>query len=982
MAEDPFATADLRARVLHAWAASPARFREDANAEDDLVRGGYRDRVVVELAQNAADAATRAGVPGRLVLALDGDLLVASNTGAPLDAAGVESLSTLRASTKRDDDGGRTAGRFGVGFAAVLAVTDAPRIVSTTGSVRWDAVRAHGEVAGIDGLRAELERRAGQVPVLRLPYPWTQRPDEGATTVVELPLRDAPALDLVRRLLGEVDDALLLALPSLERIEVEVDGVRRVVADEGRWQVVRRAGRSDPQLLADRPVEERDRPSWSVTWARPLAGQPIPPVLHAPTPTDEPLDLPALLIGSFPLDTARRHVAPGPLTDFLVEQAAAAYVDLLSGVLGVEEPGDRLALVPGPVPAGRLDGMLRSAVVEALAVAPVLRTRGGSPVAPRDAVSVVGADEGVLRALDGVVEGLVPDSVVLDRLGARRLQLVDAVDLLADLDRPPAWWHDLYAALVDGGPVDSEALGALPVPLADGRLVRGARGALLPGDGLEIDTPALGALGLRLVHPEAAHPLLLRLGAALATARTVLERPEVRQAVEGEREDPVGLAAAVLALVEAAGLRPGELAWLAGLSLTDDAGHQAPADELVLPGSVLAGLAEPGALGAVASALSERWGTDVLAAVGVLVDLTVAECHDLSLDPAAGDDDVDGAALPALAEWVEWAADQVGPTDLPASVRVLRGVRELDVVADDAWERLLARVADDQGLRSALLDPVAVDLDGGGRVLIPSYTAWWLRTRSLLQGRPPGEWSVEGADGLAGLYDVMAAPPGVDPVVLRAAGVRVSLSAVLGEPGGADELLDRLAEPGREVPAETLSMLYGALALVDPQDVTPPDRVRVRSGDVVEVVDAADVVVVDAPHHLQLLWATPPLVVPLSEAAGLAQVLDVELSSQRVGAPVLGGEKRVMPAAVRRVLAAAPEHWWEDEAITVDGTDVAWWVTDEGEVHAATVDGLARGLAWVAGRWDARLVVAAVLDARDDVARVDELVAETLLDGR
>ncbi|MGH3403816.1 MAG: hypothetical protein ACRDRJ_15155, partial [Streptosporangiaceae bacterium] len=59
--QDPFGTAGLRRRVLAAWAASPARFREDANAEEDYALGGYRDRAVVELAQNAADAAARAG---------------------------------------------------------------------------------------------------------------------------------------------------------------------------------------------------------------------------------------------------------------------------------------------------------------------------------------------------------------------------------------------------------------------------------------------------------------------------------------------------------------------------------------------------------------------------------------------------------------------------------------------------------------------------------------------------------------------------------------------------------------------------------------------------------------------------------------------------------------------------------------------------------------------------------------------------------
>uniref|UniRef100_UPI000AA97D75 sacsin N-terminal ATP-binding-like domain-containing protein n=1 Tax=Streptomyces scabiei TaxID=1930 RepID=UPI000AA97D75 len=135
---DPFGTARLRRGVLDAWATSPARFREDANAEEDLVLGGYRDRLVVELAQNAADAAARAKVPGRLRLTLRDGVLVAANTVAPLDAGGVESLSTLRASAKRDAQGHDGAvGRFGVGFAAVLAVTDEPAVVGRHGGIRW-----------------------------------------------------------------------------------------------------------------------------------------------------------------------------------------------------------------------------------------------------------------------------------------------------------------------------------------------------------------------------------------------------------------------------------------------------------------------------------------------------------------------------------------------------------------------------------------------------------------------------------------------------------------------------------------------------------------------------------------------------------------------------------------------------------------------------------------------------------------------------
>ena len=138
---DPFDTAGLRARVLDAWAASPSRFREDANAEEDYALGGYRDRVVVELAQNAADAAVRGGVPGRLRLTLRDGVLTAANTGAPLDAAGVEALSTLRASSKRDERR-RTAARSAG---------------SASGSRRWSRSathRASGRRPGPSGGRA------------------------------------------------------------------------------------------------------------------------------------------------------------------------------------------------------------------------------------------------------------------------------------------------------------------------------------------------------------------------------------------------------------------------------------------------------------------------------------------------------------------------------------------------------------------------------------------------------------------------------------------------------------------------------------------------------------------------------------------------------------------------------------------------------------------------------------------------------------
>jgi hypothetical protein len=962
-AADPFDTARIRRHVLEGWAASAARFREDANAEEDLARGSYRDRVVVELAQNASDAASRAGVAGRLSLRLDGDVLVASNTGAPLDAAGAESLSTLRASAKREDAG--ATGRFGVGFAAVLALTDDPVVASTTGALRWSAADAAQLVAGLPPLAEELLRRGGHVPVLRLPFASDAAPETGWETTVRLPLRDAAAAALARRVLAEADDALLLALPGLAEITVRVDGGTRVVTDDGRWHAVRRSGSLDPALLLDRPVEERSRPGWSVTWARPVAAQPVPPTLHAPTPTDEPLDLPALLIASFPLDPGRRHVAPGPLTDFLVAQAAAAYA-----VLAVEAE-DPLALVPGPMGVGRLDSELRAAVLAALREAPLLHSVSGERVHPRDAVAVPGPGRAAREVLGQVLPGLVEDSPALARLGVRRLELADVVDQLSALDRPPTWWRALYDALAEPGrPGVLDALGALSVPLADGRVVRGPRGLLVAG---EEGLPAgLEVLGLRVVHPAAAHPLLLRLGATEATARTVLDQPEIRAAVADmwDAETPSVVADAVLALVAASALRPGELDWLGDLVLVDDRGEDAPARELVVPGSVVDRVADHDLVGRPDPALLQRWGVEVLAAAGVLDRFGLVVDHDVLLDPTV---DEDPHGLDDEATWVREVVGRALGSDAAAVAPELVAVRDLDLVRDDAWDELLARLATDRALRAAVVEPTLVVADDGRRVAVASYAGWWLGRHARLDGRPPSEGST-GPD-LAGLYEPVHSA--LDAQFLAAVGVRTSLAALLAAPGGADDLLDRLCDPRRTVTDATLRRCYTALARIDPEGVSPPDRLRVAPD---LVVDASQALVLDSPAHLQLPWPTTPLVVPLDVAADLAAVLDVATTSARVEVAALaGGTRQPTPLPAQSFVAGVATSWVEHDDLRVAGHPVQWWVAADGTVHACTLDGLARGLAWAAGRWSDRLLLGAVLD---DPSRLDELRAEVALEWR
>jgi hypothetical protein len=991
---DPFGTAELRRRVLDAWAASPARFREDANAEEDYALGGYRDRVVVELAQNAADAAARGNVAGRLRLTLRAGTLVAANIGAPLDAAGVAALSTLRASSKRGPDAPEMAvGRFGVGFAAAVAVSDEPRISSLSGAVSWSSSAARDLIRRIPALTGELAARSGHLPVLRLPFPAQDAPPEGFTTAVTLPLRDEAARQLAGRLLAETGPALLLALPALAAIEIEVDGVTRslTAAHDGdgvtitvdgttcRWRTGTAGGQADPALLAGRPSEERARSSWSVRWAVPVTagGQDgdmpagrlpdgVSAVVHAPTPTDEPLGLPALLLASFPLSPDRRHVAPGPLTDFLLDQAAVVYARLLP-CFG---PGDGLLdLVPGPVGLGELDAQLRSAILARLQETAFLpAAQPGPRIRPRDAVVLEPALPDLAGHLAPVLDGLIAGPArhpAYAVLGIRRLRLAELADLLASLDRDPAWWQRLYGALAAADPAE---LGALPVPLADGRLVRGPRGLLQPGPGL--DHPGqLSLLGLRIVHPGATHPLLARLGAGEATPRGVLADPAVRATVVDsyDSEDPGPIADAVLSLVAAAHLRPGEQPWLADLALPGADGEWYPAGELLLPGGPLAEVVVADTpFGTLSPAILKQYDPATFEAVGVLSSFSLLAAEDVALDDP-------GLDLEGVEQWAADICARLPGGGAPAMAPEVLAVRDLELVDPAQWPRALELLAAPP-LRPALVEPTRVLLADGRYVDVPSYTAWWLRRNPVLGGHRPTDVRAVGSDPLlAGLYDEAVLPG--DPAVAGALGARISLAELLAEPGGADQLLDRLADPRRPVTRAQLRALWAALAAV--AEAAPPDRVRAVCADEVVVADAEDVLVLDAADLWPLVAAKPLVLAPFDRAPRLADLLDLPLVSEEVAGLIESSPvSRPVPAIVSAVLPDPPATYYAHDPLVVDGVSVPWRYT-RGAVHAAGPAGLACGLAWASGRWSARHLLAALLDDPGAAAR---LLAEAELD--
>lgn len=1114
MTRDPFGTGALRRAVIEAWRTSPTRFREDANSEEDHARGYYRDRVVVELAQNAADAAARAGVPGRLTLRLTavgpagggaGWRLVAANTGAPLDADGVASLASLRASAKvsadtgpaggadleagadgfpgaarADGDSGAAAdvvGRFGVGFAAVRSVSDEVVVRSRDGGVRFslaamraelgqlspaedeigplrrdrsidgpisaqptDLISAGDQRTGVGGhsagaadaqaarLIADAEARGSSLPVLRLPFPAPGTTADEPDTVVELVLRDADAVATVRAQLAALDDALLLALPALDEVVIEDDfpgqqgyepygaasaASPRVLRDvAARWHVHRTSGALDPDGTL--PSEAR-RPDWSVLWALPATGirAAESAVLHAPTPTGVRLSFPALLIASFPVDPGRRGVLPGPTTERVATEAGRAYAAFL-GELGAER--DVLSLVPTGLPANEVDAAIRVSADDALRDtpllppdAPVLPAGGRADdapetaqrVAPRDAAFLagpLGEDPTLARALAaGSPAALVTVPARYQAL-ARSLgaAVVDLADLVEGLPPEPGVVRAALDALAGhaGEPTVLEAVAAVPLPLADGRVTRGARGTVL------LDAPHLAgiarALGVRVVHPDAAHPVLERAGASLTTPRGLLADAAVRSTALAAAEDaldggedaldgaegpepaepgPVETVSAVLELVRLAVAESGPDGlpfWLGELPVAAD-GDVVPLREAALPGTWAARHLD---LALIRDDVVERWGGDALAAAGARADLGVYRVADVLTGDADeadyGPDDPAGW-LSDWDEYLEHLADELGPG---AWVGDVEAVSDLDALRDTAdaepglLTAALGRVSGDPALRRALLTPVRSP-DAPGREAA-SYTAWFLRRRlgapfalgdvPLLPPAPPGTAGLDDAvlTALGGLHNLADLHRHDWPVVLER----------LPEPQG---------EPRPTLSADVARAVWAGLAAFaragDARAITPA-RLPALGPAGVTVESTDDLAVAASARWAQL---GPVVPAPADVAEALADLLDLPVESGSGIAPDDPGDPVELDPRVRALAPDMPETWRRHDVLTVEGERVAWWVSGTpddaggglGVAHATSAEGLARALAEITGV-DALLLEAVLRDP----ARAEELSAE------
>jgi hypothetical protein len=254
-------------RAIETYLVNPNLIKEHANHEESIRVGGYSNRTLLELVQNAADAMKDAGPQshdaGRVEIVLDlvRKTLYCANAGRPFSLSGLTSVAHAHISGKRGDE----IGRFGLGFKSVLAVTDAPQVFSRSISFEFNSSKARTSFA-------EIAPDARRHPVLRTPTqidattefaadPVLAELSTWATTIVRLPR--AKKLDSLKKEIEAFRSEFLLFVTSVREVRLRVIGAEEESAtrhvsrwlDTDRFQIQRPNGDNEEWYVETRDHE-------------------------------------------------------------------------------------------------------------------------------------------------------------------------------------------------------------------------------------------------------------------------------------------------------------------------------------------------------------------------------------------------------------------------------------------------------------------------------------------------------------------------------------------------------------------------------------------------------------------------------------------------------------------------------------------------------------------------------------------------------
>ena len=341
--------ADAEHRLREVYRLSPERLIAEYRREREITRG-YHGREILELLQNAGDAAHQLGTSGKVRIVVTPHGMVMGNTGRPFDTGGVQSLMTANLSPKRQCEAA-VIGDKGLGFRSILNWTHSPLITSGELGVAFLPGYAAERIDQLAADNAELARRvevertrADELIVPRLAFPqWVQDwskhdwPEsdghrsiaacchslrsEGFDTAVGMPFHTPRAHKEAVQQVDELNPEFLLLVDSIAELELRVDGFapkiwtcarsngRATLRDGDRvlskWTVVGCEGEVPGELLDQ---AESGKSRFQITLATPDENQASPGTLFCFFPTEVDVPLPLLVHATVELDETRKHL--------------------------------------------------------------------------------------------------------------------------------------------------------------------------------------------------------------------------------------------------------------------------------------------------------------------------------------------------------------------------------------------------------------------------------------------------------------------------------------------------------------------------------------------------------------------------------------------------------------------------------------------------------------------------------------------------
>ncbi len=241
---------DIDARVKEYALARIRHFLQDTEVDVyralkgacEQISNGYRNRVVIELIQNAHDAHPAEAADGRLAIHLvregDRDILYVADQGLGFAFDNFKALCSPTTSTKRVNE---AIGNKGVGFLSVFQVSSHPEIYSKrVGGLMDDVFDGFcfklpndddlEEFLAANGLGSEASQVLASMPRISTPIPQRNIPTRvaefgcsGFTTLIRLPLKSPDAAAAVEEQLTRLRDEnvpVQLFLTRLSSIEV------------------------------------------------------------------------------------------------------------------------------------------------------------------------------------------------------------------------------------------------------------------------------------------------------------------------------------------------------------------------------------------------------------------------------------------------------------------------------------------------------------------------------------------------------------------------------------------------------------------------------------------------------------------------------------------------------------------------------------------------------------------------------------------